>query len=198
MVWDEQTLEIFGNTMRMFKLSSSFICKKNTRLQSTILNEDSAMLKICIYERLDDPNKLKQCIHIDTSLNFMDVGLGILMNHRQIDINFISFERSNATRTENGISLVDLNIENVDLSAIVNIDGSCSDVNASPVVDTRSETEENIFGRFSSNICICNTGYVASNGGVELSDLDVCVNCAHSTFCGFEGDICNSNQECVS
>lgn len=189
--------------MRIFKLSSSFICQKNTRLQSTILNEhsaneNSAILKICIYERLDDPNRLKQCIDIDTSLNFMDVGLGTLMNHRQTDINFISFEQSNATRTENGISLVDLNIESVDLSAIVNIDGSCSDVNASPVVDTRSETKENIFGRFSSNICICNTGYVASNGGVEVSDLDVCVHCVFSLFCGFEGDFCNSNKECVS
>ena len=203
MVWDEQTLEIFGNTMRTFKLSSPFICQKNTRLQSTILNEysaneDSAMLNICIYERLDDPNKLKQCIDIDTSLNFMDVGLGNLTNHRQTDINFISFGRSNATHAENGISLLNLKVESIDLSAIVNIDGSCSDVNASPVVDTRSKTEENIFGRFSSNICICNTGYVASNGGVELSDLDVCVNCVLSTFCSFEGDVCNSNQECVS
>ena len=45
--------------------------------------------------------------------------------------------------------------------------------------------------------CLCEVGYVASNGGKFLGEYDTCVKCLPELSCGFDGDSCTMDRECA-
>ena len=185
-VWTKDTVEIFGDTFRAFELSKSFNLNKNTRLQVELANADAAPItSICLFETLDFDYTPKQCAQLLSASGQIDINVGSLLNNRKAKIVFIAFIQAGATSLEYGTSITDIVFVHGESIDIVNEKGQCTDPNSSTTTIQDGNTT-----------CICNVGYVSSNGGKVQRELDSCISCVSSPFCFFEGDICSVNADC--
>ena len=131
-VWRKNTIEIFGETFRAFKLSKSFSFNKNTRLEVKLDNaNDAQMTGVCIYETLESVNNMKQCVHLPTELGQVDVNVGFLLNDRRANIEFIAFIQANPALLEYGTSLSEIAFVQGENTDIIDENGQCKDPNAS-------------------------------------------------------------------
>jgi len=194
-------VEIFGNTLRIFELSRSFFIDKNSRLRAQIHSLDVAEFTgICLYEGPSVVYNTRPCLEIAGISGVLDVEIGGLLNYRKAEVRYIGFVQEHANVLNYGTSVQSINIV-PGLNEDIVQDGQCTDPNALPLL-TRSNTfSDNILAKSNKisriNVtCICAEGYVSSNGGRAQGDLDVCVSCVSSPFCGFEGDPCSTGSEC--
>jgi hypothetical protein len=185
-VWRKNTIEIFGETFRAFKLSKSFSFNKNTRLEVKLDNvNDAQMTGVCVYETLESANNMKQCVHLPTEVGQVDINVGFLLNDRRANIEFIAFIQANPALLEYGTSVSEIAFVQGENTDIIDEDGECKDPNAS----TTMLQNGNI-------TCICDVDYVSSGGGNEQRELDSCISCVSSPYCFFEGDYCSGNVDC--
>lgn len=197
-VWDHSTIEIFGNTQRVFKLSAPFRLQKNSQLHARLLSDHEVNLAFCAYEDIEQVNMPSKCIRIEeSSSDSIITDIGSLSDFRTTDITYVGFYQFYEDDALWSTSLIDIKISFGDIIPIVDAVGTCTDPNAT-TLKTDASTKNNIFGRTSGTLCICKRGFVSSNGGIIQGSLDVCIPCILSPHCGFEGDSCSSHDECVS
>jgi len=184
-VKEKDTIDILGDTFRVFKLFKSFNFNKHTRLEVQLINVDVALLMgVCVYETLEDENNLKQCVQLPSYVGQIDINVGSLLNYRIGKIGFIAFVQTGAALLDNGTSIRKIAFVQGDDTDIVDENGQCTDQNALTTIQDGNKT------------CICDDGYVSSNGGKVQGELDSCISCVSSPFCFFEGDICSANVDC--
>lgn len=183
-VMDKNNAQVFGETFRIFELSESFLFNKDTRLQIRISTFDAdTIVKFCLYESLEDARESHQCLDIINNFTPNDK-IGGLLENRKTKIRFIAFQQYGSTSLDYGSWISGIRIIQGENTAIIGDDGKCVDQHAKTV---KEETETR---------CICELGYVASNGGRVQGQFDVCVACSSSSHCFFEGDSCFGNDEC--
>jgi len=184
-VKEKDTIEIFGDTFRAFKLSKSFNFNKNTRLEVNLINLDVALVTgVCVYETLEDENNLKQCMQLPRQVGQIDINVGSLLNNRRTKIAFIAFTQTGASLLDYGTFIRNIAFVQGANTDIVDENGQCTDSNALTTIQNSNTT------------CICDDGYVSSNGGKVQGELDSCISCVSSPSCFFEGDICSVNFDC--
>lgn len=139
---------------------------------------------VCLYETLEDEHNLDQCVQLSSDLYQIDIKVGYLLNDKNTEIAFIAFLQDGATLFNYGTSLRDITFVQGENTDIIDENGQCTDPNALTVtLDSNTN-------------CICDGGYVSSNGGKQQGELDTCVSCVSSPFCFFEGDPCSANDDC--
>jgi len=184
-VKEKDTIEIFGDTFRAFKLSKTFNFNKNTRLEVNLINLDVALVTgVCVYETLEDENNLKQCMQLPRKVGQIDINVGSLLNNRRTKIAFIAFTQTGASLLDYGTFIRNIAFVQGANTDIVDENGQCTDSNALTEIQNSNTT------------CICDDGYVSSNGGKVQGELDSCISCVSSPSCFFEGDICSVNIDC--
>lgn len=181
---DKNNAQVFGETFRIFELSEAFVFNKDTRLQMRISTFDAdAILNFCLYESIEDARESHQCLDVINNFTPNDK-IGDLLQNRKTKIRFIAFQQYGSTSLDYGSWISGIRIVQGENTAIIGDDGKCIDPHAETV---KEETETR---------CICELGYVASNGGRVQGQFDACVACISSSHCFFEGDSCFDNGEC--
>ncbi len=182
-------IRLFGNVSRVFELSNAFNVQKFTRMKLTLEIIDDVDIQgvgLCFYDRF--PKRLSQdrCFSTETG-GELDIDLGQIFYNKETSVSYISlFMKLSSVQFENSVEALVSTIsvspgENTD---IVDENGQCKDPNARTINDG-GET-----------VCFCMDGYVSSNGGKRQKELDSCVGCLLSPFCGFEGDSCTTSDDC--
>lgn len=139
---------------------------------------------VCLFETLEDEYNLDQCVQLSSDVDQIDIKVGYLLNDKNTEISFIAFLQDGATLFNYGTSLRDITFVQGENTDIIDENGQCTDPNALTVTLDGNTN------------CICDGGYVSSNGGKVQGELDTCVSCVSSPFCFFEGDPCSANDDC--
>jgi len=193
----QNAIRIFGNVHKLFKLSSPAYVDKYSKLALQLEQvKPFQILRICLYK---DENELtsnstlledeKRCRDI-TRDGAVDIPLGEFFSFEITEVRFLSIflESNNPLGSENvlsGFSLKRVGLETYD--TFLGKDCPALDANSAIFTDTSSNERK----------CVCNDGYVASNGGRFLDRYDTCVKTLFTTG-GFDLSPCSYSRQCTS
>ncbi len=180
------TISLFGNSRQIYELDEHISIDKYTYLEFTYVHPteaDSLRVSLCMYQTKHDAEHLlgNSCTNITDSDSKLYIGKQFF-EYRSALVRYIGFNFSTANEPAREVSA---KIENIKFHQAPVEDtvenGACVDKNATI---------------FDEDKCMCNLGFVASNGGRILSNIDVCVKCTEP--CNFDGDSCVDDRDCYS
>ena len=181
----DASLSVYGPAQEIFNLTRSIPANRFTSFQSVISVTNSIVsVGFCFFTNLPDEFRIdrSRCHEVESSQD-VDVPIGILLNGKQTDINFIGVIQEANLDASSVISSIRLvQGENTDIYD----ENGCKDPNALTS------------GNDDATVCTCKDGYVASNGGKRQGEFDSCVKCISSEYCRFDGDQCTSNEDCTT
>ncbi len=188
-VESNSAIRLFGDISRVFELSNTFEVQKFTRMKLTLEIMDDAAIQgvgLCFYDTFPSRSNQDRCFLAGTG-GELDIDLGQIFYNKKTSVSHISIvmKLSSVQFTNTVEALVStILVSPGEITDIVDENGQCTDPNAKTTRDG-----EEIF-------CLCADGYISSNGGKRQYELDSCVSCLLSPFCGFEGDSCTTSDDC--
>lgn len=186
---------IYGDAKVLYKFETPVSVNKYTYLQFDIdIEQMPDFLEICVYENeSDQKNDLigteYRCMNAPTLTQLFDVNLGPLFDFRITSIQFITFRQGKYNLPRFAKTVIkNIRVYPGERTPIIDEEGNCSDENAS--ITVIPDDEANIK-------CMCDDGFVASNGGTLLGEYDTCIRCLGEKFCTFDGEVCVRNRDCL-
>ena len=180
-----------GSVNKMFRFTKAVSVNKFTMLQFFVVdaNNASSRFGICVHENFPGGNDVealqneRQCEETGPSSvtnGAVEISFGQLLNGKNTQVEFIQIYASNADFSISSVAIVQG--ENTDIYD----ENGCKDINADTV------------GSGEATTCFCKGGYVSSNGGKQQGPYDSCIRCIESDYCGFDGELCGSTDECFA
>ncbi len=188
-VESNSAIRLFGNVSRVFELSNKFDVQKFTRMRLTLDIMDVTAIQgvgLCLYDTFPNGSNQDRCF-LSGNGGELDIDLGQIFYNKKTSISYISFFMKVSSMQLGNIAEALVSKMSVVLEEntdIIDENGQCKDPNARTINDG-GET-----------VCVCIDGFVSSNGGKRQNELDSCVGCLLSPFCGFEGDSCTTSDDC--
>lgn len=176
-------IDIMKTTFRLFELSESFEVNRFTKLRTTI-QSNNAELSICLFEDLEETIDFSTCIQFVGEENgLVSVDIGEATEYKTCFIKYLGFRQEMKSDSDLDVPFIlrGLVFEQDRIPKHI-INGKCVDPHA--VINDGGDT------------CECELGYVSSNGGRIQSEMDQCILCIRSNKCFFEGDECETDDEC--
>lgn len=179
----DSSIKLFGNLQTMYEFSESIKVNKNTKLQFTYPIEGDNV-SVCLFLKKDDEDHADgefRCKEISESTIEVEVGKEMFLS-RKVEVKYIGFKQETTFSQPRAMTaeLANLRFKETDPSPQVQ-GGQCIDTNA----EITAEQD-----------CLCKLGYVASNGGRILEELDTCVECLQP--CRYDGDTCTYDRDCFT
>ena len=195
---DLTTLHLYGHVHTLYEMDLSILVNKFTRLQFDLTEIIvSEQLRICIYEDEEDVagqtlvvGDETRCTNI-TESGSVDIGIGDFFDDRVTQIKYISFIQDSGRNPRSGESeITNIVVEPGETVDVVDENGKCADSNANEVVP-------GVVGNAEGVQCVCDDGFVSSNGGKILGEYDSCVHCLSYPDCALDGETCSRNRDCM-
>lgn len=175
-------INLFGPSRATFALTPPLNVTKFTKFAVTMKSVSlPEMVRVCLLEDIQNFIKDSSCINLKQGENMLAIGEDIF-EHKISQVTHLIFEQLNSDPREGETNLKNIYVQQLAVPPLIDIDGNCRDENAIK----------------STNLtCVCNLGYVSSNGGTVLGELDTCVPCTRPYVCGFDADTCERDQDCL-
>ncbi len=179
-------ISLFGNSRQIYELDEAISVNKWTDLVFAYVHPtetDSLLVSLCLYQTKHDAEHLfgNSCMELTDSVSLLHIGKD-MFGSRSAFVKYIGFSLSTTNEPTREVSA---KLENIKFNKAPEEDiiknGACVDENAK---------------LFQGDKCICKLGFVASNGGRILSNIDDCVRCTEP--CSFDGDSCTDDWDCYS
>lgn len=173
---------LFGAVNHAFQLNPPLNVTKFTTASvelSSISSSDS--VSVCLHELISQvQHDNSTCVTLDEGVNEINLG-GTMFDYKSAQANFISFVQTNSDPRAGESKISGISIRQLMIQSLLDDEGYCRDIHAYTTDDSS---------------CICNDGYVSSNGGKEIGIYDTCVECEGSPVCVFDGGLCDSDRDC--
>ncbi len=183
-------VHMFGDVSVVYKLQRAIDVNIFSQLKvDLVLSKQAVEIHLCLYENKEDALGMISMLDDEFRCHAISpahtrVKIGESFGYRSTSVNYIRLEQSNGAMDGESI-LSNITIEAGEKINIIGDDGECNDEKAT------------LFEHFGSPPqCLCQFGFVASNGGKFLRGYDACVKCLPEFSCAFDGDECSSNREC--
>ncbi len=184
-------IHLFGDVSVFYKLQRPINVNSFSQLKlDLVLLKQSVEIHVCLYENKEDALEVNPMLEDEFRCHTISpaqtrINIGESFGYRSTFVNYIRLEQRNGAIDGESI-LSDIAIEAGEKVNIIRDDGKCNDEKATIFEQAGSQPQ-----------CLCDFGFVASNGGKFLGDYDVCVKCLPDRSCAFDGDECASNRECL-
>lgn len=189
----ETVLHLYGDVAAVYQLQHPVIVNKYVHLEMTVQSlVEVENVRICLYESNEDVMSEKELVGeeyrcSDILTSNADIHIGDLFDDRSTSISFLRFEQLNSDNPLSGSTIIsDLSFVKREAIGVFNADNSCVDQKSSKIITSDGDSQ-----------CLCNTGYVSSNGGKTLRAHDSCVSCLPKNSCAFDGDPCTLDRHCA-
>lgn len=179
------TISLFGNTQQIYELDEVMQVNKYTQLDFVYLHPDEGFVSVslCFYQSRNDALQFLDdfCLELDSSSSSLKVGEDIF-DFRLAPVKYLGFKQTTTSEQarEAEAKLGDIKINQASVMSPLQ-NNACVDPNAELI---------------GGDECRCKLGYVASNGGRILTDIDACVKCIEP--CKYDGDTCVDDWDCYS
>lgn len=175
-------INLFGPSRATFALTPPLNVTKFTKFAVTMKSVSvPEMVRVCLLGGIQNFIGESSCINLKQGENILAIGEDIF-EHKISQATHLIFEQINSDPREGETNLKTIYTQQLAVPPLIDSDGNCSDENAIK----------------STNLtCVCKLGYVSSNGGTVLDELDTCVPCTRPYLCGFDADTCERDQDCL-
>ncbi len=184
-------VHVYGDASVVYKLQRPIDVNIFSKLDVTLVKlKQAGEVYLCLYEEKDDALGISpiledefRCHTISSSRT--KVNIGESFGYRSTSVNYFRIIQYDSA-TDGDSILSNITIESGEKVNVIGEDGECNDENAAIFVRAGSHPQ-----------CLCQFGYIASNGGKFLGEYDACVKCIPESSCAFDGDMCTTNRECL-
>lgn len=194
-------VSMYGDSFKIFELSRSVSFNKVTnmrfdfeRVQDPNLNvgaNSDSEFQVCLFEERDGDllhlsyaNDERRCELVSQASMNIQFGRDFFMN-REASVKYIALKQSvngfDLTRVVS-VKVINMRVTTRQAPNQITNTGRCSD----ELADEYPNADQK---------CVCQPGYVSSNGGIVLEEFDACVPVIVPG--GYDGDVCFMNRACL-
>lgn len=199
------TMRIFGVTDKIYYFHSPVYIDKFSSISFDIESyETPSSCSFCIYENetefksnstlVEDEERCTNLIFEENGTSKVSITLGRLFGYRKTEIKYLRIVQDKGNNihfltssSKSEVLISNLKIERDGQTEFSNVECNLYDSHSAPVED------------FSMNKCVCDDGYISSNGGKVIGGLDKCVSNIPIGSNGlYDQSPCSHFRECAS